>query len=207
MSDNKDFKFKNLPQAFIDGFLALKKEFNIQSSIPATPTPAPVTPAPTFTEATLEDGTKIKYEGELKVGTPISVVTEQGEIAAPNGTFKLTDGTEITVVDGKVSEVKMPETAPATPAAPAVNPAMEAQIAQMAEQIASLTDKFNALSEINAKFESQTKQIEDAKKQTIQVFELVGKLMDLPSAEPIETPASTPKTLSKKERLLEKFKN
>lgn len=64
-----------------------------------------------FYEAKTEQGMSVKMEGELEVGYPIYVSTEEGMIPAPAGVHKLDDGTEIEVdEDGKVSKIKMGET-------------------------------------------------------------------------------------------------
>lgn len=61
-----------------------------------------------FYEAKTEQGMSVKMEGELEVGAPIYVSTEEGMIPAPAGTHKLDDGTEIEVdEEGKVSKIKM----------------------------------------------------------------------------------------------------
>lgn len=67
-----------------------------------------------FYEAKTEQGMMVKMEGELELGSPIYIATEEGMIPAPAGTHKLDDGTEIEVDDeGKVSKIKMGETADA----------------------------------------------------------------------------------------------
>jgi hypothetical protein len=63
-----------------------------------------------FYEAQTEQGVQLKMEGELEVGHPIYVATEEGLIPAPAGSHKLDDGTEIEVdEEGKVSKIKMGE--------------------------------------------------------------------------------------------------
>lgn len=64
-----------------------------------------------FFEAKTEQGMAIKMEGELEVGAPIYIATEEGLIPAPPGVHKLDDGSEIEVdEEGKVSKIKMGET-------------------------------------------------------------------------------------------------
>lgn len=61
-----------------------------------------------FYEAKTEQGIAVKIDGDLEVGAPIYVSTEEGMIPAPAGTHKLDDGSEIEVdEDGKVSKIKM----------------------------------------------------------------------------------------------------
>jgi hypothetical protein len=61
-----------------------------------------------FYEAKTEQGIPVKIDGDLEIGAPIYVSTEEGMIPAPQGTHKLDDGSEIEVdEDGKVAKIKM----------------------------------------------------------------------------------------------------
>jgi hypothetical protein len=67
--------------------------------------------AQSFFEAKTDQGMAMKMEGELEVGAPIYISTEEGMIPAPPGIHKLDDGSEIEVdEEGKVSKIKMGET-------------------------------------------------------------------------------------------------
>ena len=50
-----------------------------------------------FYEAKTDQGIAVKIDGELEVGAPIYVATEEGMIPAPAGVHKLDDGSEIEV--------------------------------------------------------------------------------------------------------------
>jgi hypothetical protein len=64
-----------------------------------------------FYEAKTDQGMAMKMEGELEIGQPIYISTEEGYIPAPPGIHKLDDGTELEVDEaGKVSKIKMGET-------------------------------------------------------------------------------------------------
>ena len=61
-----------------------------------------------FYDAKTEQGIAVKIDGDLELGAPIYVATEEGMIPAPAGVHKLDDGSEIEVDDdGKVSKIKM----------------------------------------------------------------------------------------------------
>lgn len=63
-----------------------------------------------FYEAKTDQGIAVKIDGDLEVGAPIYVATEEGMIPAPPGIHKLDDGSEVEVdEDGKVSKIKMGE--------------------------------------------------------------------------------------------------
>ena len=53
-----------------------------------------------FASATLTDGTIIKLEGELAVGTAILVETAEGDIPAPDATHEVEGGMLVTTIDG-----------------------------------------------------------------------------------------------------------
>jgi len=197
MSDNK---FSFLPTEFVEKFKKLKEEFNIQ----ATPA-APATPA-TFNEATLVDGTIVKWEGDLAVGTPVMVVTAEGEVPAPDGEHELTDGTIVVTVDGMVSEIRPVE--PATEGeVPAADEEMKKAIEALMAEIAAMKSGFVSSETATAKFASVDEVAAQLKDQINKLLELVGTLVELPSENPIETPAPTFSALSKKQKAINKIIN
>ena len=58
--------------------------------------------------AVLTDGTVIKWEGELSVGTAILVETAEGDIPAPDATHEVEGGMLVTTVGGIVTEIVEP---------------------------------------------------------------------------------------------------
>ena len=60
-----------------------------------------------FYEAKTDQGMAVKIDGELELGAPIYVATDEGMIPAPDGTHMLEDGSEIEVSDGKISKIKV----------------------------------------------------------------------------------------------------
>lgn len=60
-----------------------------------------------FLDVKLVDGTQLKVDGEsLEIGAKVMVITEEGEIPAPNGEYELEDGSKIEIAEGVISEVK-----------------------------------------------------------------------------------------------------
>lgn len=55
-------------------------------------------------EATLSDGTLVKYDN-LEVGSNLIAITVEGELPAPDGVHEFEDGTMVTTVDGLITEV------------------------------------------------------------------------------------------------------
>jgi hypothetical protein len=60
-----------------------------------------------FVEATLVDGTKVVSEGEtLEVGNTLLVVTEEGNVPAPDGEHELESGSVVITEGGIILEIK-----------------------------------------------------------------------------------------------------
>ena len=60
-------------------------------------------------EATLVDGTKVKTEGEFEVGKQLFVVTEEGDITAPEGLHETTEGVIVGVdAEGIIISIEEP---------------------------------------------------------------------------------------------------
>ena len=59
-----------------------------------------------FEEATLVDGTIVKWEGELAEGVALVVVMPEGEVAAPDGIHELSDGTVVETAGGLVVNIE-----------------------------------------------------------------------------------------------------
>jgi hypothetical protein len=107
-------------------------------------------------EATLADGTVVKVEGELAEGKALLVVTEEGEIPAPEGIHETSDGKLITVdaggvitaIEDKPEEV-VEEMAAEEPAAKSYDEDFLGQIAGLIspinDRIAAIEARFSAL--------------------------------------------------------------
>jgi hypothetical protein len=103
-----------------------------------------------FAEAQLVDGTVVMTEGELAVGAVLYVVTEEGNVLAPEGMHETTDGYIVTVdADGVILSIeeKAAEEAPVVEEAP-----VEAAEANFSEDLVkSIFDLIApALNEINS---------------------------------------------------------
>ena len=60
----------------------------------------------TFAKVACTDGTEISYE-KMEIGAPIYVITEEGEIPAPEGEFETEDGIVLGVKEGKMMKLDM----------------------------------------------------------------------------------------------------
>ena len=120
-----------------------------------------------FSDAVLEDGTAITYEGDLAVGTAVYVVTGTEQVPAPEGTHALGgDNVGISIVvdaNGIITEViDTTATAGDQPQMPSVdpgmNPAMDASAVTMsAEDVDAIVNA--KLETFSAIFEGLTEMI------------------------------------------------
>lgn len=114
-------------------------------------------------QATLEDGTVIEIDGELAEGVAVFVVTEEGNLPAPDATHILSDGTKVTTVNGIVTAIEQagqeeaPELMAAVEALEQTIQEYQAQITKMKEEQSKFNkDVFEALEAIaNGKPESK----------------------------------------------------
>lgn len=120
-----------------------------------------------FLEAKLVDGTVVKVEGDSLVeGAAVKVVSDQGEIPAPDGEHELEDGSKVEVKDGKIVSVKLPEAPLEVPdegEKPEGGVEVEVEmvdmikefIKKMSDKMASMEDK---VKKMNADFEAFKKE-------------------------------------------------
>ena len=146
--------------------------------------------------ATLVDGTIVEWQGELAVGTPLFVQTGEGLIPAPDATHEVEGGMLVTTESGIVTEIVETEAE--------VEVTIEANEFASLESFNSLLDKFNEvvsrLEAIEKKSAEQEAKFNSMKEVFSKTVDLVEKVAELPSEEPVKAPAK----LSKKE---EQFAN
>jgi hypothetical protein len=133
--------------------------------------PAPAAAPLAFSDYKLEDGTMIRVDGELAVGTLVYVVTEEGLLPAPDGAHSIPEVGVVTTEGGKIVEIGDAAPAPAPEAVEAqeveieVTPegdempadpheermqAMEAAIAALAAKVEEIMAKMGGEVEANA---------------------------------------------------------
>jgi hypothetical protein len=138
-------------------------------------------------EAALEDGTLITYEGELAEGTAIMVVTEEGNIPAPDAVHVLSDGTKVTTAGGVVTAIESVVSEEVMQAVAGLKSEIETSVAQFKAQtkeIAKLKETnqlmFAAIETLIEKFEPK-KDPKDTfgKGEFAAHSELSGRLLEL----------------------------
>jgi len=147
--------------------------------------------------AVLTDGTVIKWDGTLAVGTAILVETAEGDIPAPDATHEVEGGALVTTVGGIVTEIVEPAESPM----PSEELAKEfATVEKFDEVVASLEGKISTLTEALNKVVSRLEHQSEAFSKTVDLVERVANL-------PSEAPMNVDQTkLSKKDQQFENIK-
>jgi len=146
--------------------------------------------------ATLTDGSVIEWDGELAVGTAIFVQTAEGNIPAPDATHEVEGGLLVTTEGGFVTEIVEPE----------VEIEIEAEEFATVSAFNDTVSKLeSAIAELSAKVESLTASNIKHKEAMSKAIDLIEKVADLPSEEPLKAPVSTKK--NDRFEALKKFKN
>lgn len=113
---------------------------------PVAPTEAPVKMA---TEVKLNDGNSLSVDGEVAVGSPVKLITPEGEVEAMDGEYATEDGTMFTIVGGMIAEMKTKEVE-ATVEKKDEMPTMMAEIASLKTELAELKETIKlTLSAVN----------------------------------------------------------
>ena len=149
------------------------------------PVEAPAEEPVAMAEATLEDGTTIRYEGDTPAeGARVVLVDEEGgEVPAPDGDHTLESGVTISVSGGVITAVSGEE---AQPEAEAEEMAAEDGTAQLEERIKQLE---NELAGKTTEASEAMAKVTELQEGFNQLTELVGEFMAQPSADE-EKPAN-----------------
>jgi hypothetical protein len=165
----------------------------------------------TMQEAKLADGiTIIKWDGELKEGTLVSVVSEEGEIPAPTGDHELQDGRKITIEEGgMVSAIELPkeEKEDEKEAGEVEINMSEQEIMAIKEMCKSYETRIKALEDkmkVDSEMISEQKETIGKQKEAMSLmFQIVEKLADEPSAEVNKTESFNVKLSEQKQNELD----
>lgn len=145
--------------------------------------PAEEVKAAEFAEYSLADGTKVMISS-LEVGGEVKL--EDGS-NAPDGDHQLADGSQISVLDGKITEIEMPE----KPEQENVDVEVESKKIEkkMEEMAAEFQAKISDMEIMNAALMAKLEALENKSKTGFsQVVELIEEMSKVPQADPIEMP-------------------
>ena len=101
-------------------------------------------------EATLLDGTKVRVDGDFEVGKPLFVITDEGDVYAPEGQHETEDGKVISVdADGVITAIEEKEAEEEAPVeeAEAELEAEETTISLSEETVNNVMEALNRISE------------------------------------------------------------
>jgi hypothetical protein len=107
-----------------------------------------------------------------------------GELAAPDASYTLPTGDEITVVGGLITEVKSKE--PAEP----MESEMAKQVVAMSSHIKTLETKANKIEALEVKFASQTTQIANLVSVNKELLAAIELMANESKVAPLEKPKS-----------------
>ena len=120
-----------------------------------------------FAEVKTMDGIVLKVDGDVVVGSAILVVTDQGDVPAPDGEYELEDGTKISTVGGLIEEVSTeapeePVTGDTQTPAPADMPMIPSEMEQLFEMLKAfmgdVSEKMSTMDEQLKKCETKLSQ-------------------------------------------------
>lgn len=143
--------------------------------------------------ATLVDGTEVSVEGEFEVGKALSVVTEEGNIAAPAGVHQLTDNRLVTVDEaGIITQIE--EVAPEAQEEEEVEVEMEEEITEeensdeeeKTEVVIEMEDKEDMVGKIVEAIAPYFEEIKELKEKVVEMEGKFQKFSKEPAAQPIK---------------------
>jgi hypothetical protein len=135
--------------------------------------------------ATLVDGTIVEYDGELAVGTEIFVQTGEGLIPAPDAVHEVEGGLLVTTEGGIVTEI----------VEPVAEVALEEVIVEVPEEVSAIVTVevleaiAEAISPVLEEIAMLKEEMKRMKKGFSKTVDLVEKVANLPSEDPIKAPA------------------
>jgi len=133
----------------------------------------------TATSYNLKDGTPIKVVGSLQNGAEVLIVGADGDTPAPDGELELADGTVIGVTGGIITEIEtVGQAADSKDGGDAPDESQFKAINGLESKISEIEKEINAFRE---SFKNQSLAQE-------QVLDLIGRLAELPSTEPVSKP-------------------
>jgi hypothetical protein len=161
-------------------FNTLKGLIAEQYGSDAVETPQIVTEA--FASVKTVDGVALVVEGELAVGSKVTVQMPEGEVVpAPEGAHTLEDGTVIVIVDGAIAEINPVATEEAAPEEMATDEPKEDYATKFAEILA----RVEALeAKLNGSF-ATSEEVSKVREIANATFKVVEELVSVP-AEPVK---------------------
>lgn len=144
-------------------------------------------------DAQLSDGSLIKWEGDLEVGTAIMLVTEEGDIPVFDGEHELADGTKLIKTEGgivtEIMEIEVPqEEVTEEPVEEVADLAevMREAMSLVAEQLEHIKKENNAIVKEMAEFRAKVEK--DLEDKSAKIVELGAQEIVTPVTRVAQTP-------------------
>lgn len=145
-----------------------------------------------FSDYLLSDGTTIRIDGEMAVGSSVFVVDGENIIPAPDGSHEIPNTAIIKTENGFITEIELIEATPdvtqqdipvAANDMPEMEPNMEPQVDPMVAKVDAITEKLNAIYDLLAKMtgEFKTENLNNANKFSA-IEDSIKKLAEMPTA-------------------------
>jgi hypothetical protein len=146
-----------------------------------------------FSDYLLTDGTTIRIDGEMAVGSSVYVVDGDNIIPAPDGSHEIPNTAIIKTENGFITEIQLIEAKPdvtqqdipvaANDDMPGMEPEMEPQVDPMVAKMDTITEKLNAIYDLLAKMtgEFENESSKNAGKFSA-IEDSISKLAQMPTA-------------------------
>lgn len=179
----------------IEKIKVMLSDSTVESPKEKAPEPLPMK----YESYDLKDGSKIDLT-ELVVGAMAMLVDASGNsVAAPDGEYVLADGTNVTVIDGKVGEIS-------TLAAEAQEPEMSPMDMEADAKFDELNATITYLQAENEALKSKLGELESKFNQGFsEMLSVLEGFSKTPVADPIENPKNTFRIVEPKADKIERF--
>jgi len=141
-------------------------------------------------------GDQLKWEGDLKEGTPVFMITPDGDIPAPDGEYQLEDGNTLVVAGGLAVELRPPTEEPV--------PIEEEEIGMTAEELTAL---FDWLFGFKKQYEEMKSELEAVKGENTELKKRVDEFMAAPKDEPVKNKFVENERLTELQKAMQKVLN
>lgn len=144
------------------------------------------TDVPELKETEMMDGRKMKYEGELMVGTKCAIVNPEGAMMTiEDGEYELKDGRKLVVVAGVIAEIK-------EKVEEVVKPEVEVEMSAMFTEI---NNRLSTLQEENTSLKTKLEQIKSNFESFQSTVKEGFKVVEAIASAPVEPPIEKPKNI------------
>ena len=144
------------------------------------------TDVPELKETEMMDGRKMKYEGELMVGTKCAIVNPEGAMMTiEDGEYELKDGRKLVITGGVIAEIK-------EKVEEVVKPEVEVEMSAMFTEI---HNRLSSLQEENTSLKTKLEQIKSNFESFQSTVKEGFKVVEAIASAPVEAPIEKPKNI------------